>query len=159
MTTEPIVKFCSARLDERETAARAAADCDGYLEWADSRVLASGDHTIRTKPGSRPIARIRLGDSDAGDRRTLDPRAVAEHIALNDPAHALRDVAAKRAIMVEALNYEAIRDGEWGCGHNPAEIADGSCRNVNPADIGVLRQLAAIDSGHPDYDTAWAPAF
>ena len=54
---DELIAFLEARLAEDEAAARACADYDGHLAWWDSRVAASGDHTIRTQ-GSRVIARI-----------------------------------------------------------------------------------------------------
>lgn len=77
--------------------------------------------------------------------------ADAAHIAGHDPAWALRDVAAKRAIL--ARHAKAGCDDEWGgvhCGWCSSPEAE------TPWPCPDVLDLAAIDSGHPDYDTGWA---
>lgn len=73
------------------------------------------------------------------------------------PARVLREVAALRAVMAETFEYEAKIDGEWGCAHNAEEMADGSCRLVDPDGIAALRRLATTWSDHPDYRQEWRP--
>ena len=100
--------FLAARLDEDEAAAKACADNDGRLNWWDSRVMASGDHTIRTGSGfggegNRVVARIRRDDVEGDFGRLLDPDALASFIPRHDPARVLREVEAKRAILAAFL--------------------------------------------------------
>ena len=137
-----LIAFVSARLDEDEATARACADHDGYLEWLDSRAQASGDHTIRTRPGSRVIARIRRDDVEGNFGRLLDPDAVAAFIACHDPAVTLREVEAKRAI----LNAYACTDG-----NSPRDRDRGRWDALCAA----VRYLAAVYSDHPDYRQEW----
>jgi hypothetical protein len=143
-----LADFINDRLDEDEAAARACADSSGNLLWRDHLVQASGDRTIRTDPGARPVARIRLVDSQAYDGRTLDPDACAAHIARHDPARALREVAAKRAILAEHAE-----DGHW-C-RRPADtgwvVYEAGERVVKTFPCGTVRDLAAVWSDHPDY--------
>ena len=145
-----VTEFLNARLDEDEAAGKACGDCDGYLTWFDSRVLASGDHTIRTQPGNRTVARIRRDDVEGDFGHLLNPDAVAVHIARHDPARTLREVAAKRAIITR---YAAVLQSfnDRGNGLWP----DVSRREKSHA-YATLCDLAAIWSDHPDYRDGWA---
>lgn len=128
------VAFVSARLDEDEAAARAAApgpwrghEAGGWREV----LLAKG---------------ISLNAADA------------EHIARHDPARVLREVAAKRAILEYFLeppdgfrtgNAEVISGAAIGSGRGPGLLT------VIEA---IVLDLAAVWSDHPDYDPAWGAA-
>lgn len=79
------------------------------------------------------------------------------HIARHDPARVLREVEAKRRIIDDALRYEARIDGEWGCSHDPDEIAAGVCPYIPPDEIDALRLLALSYANHPSYRQEWAP--
>jgi hypothetical protein len=87
---DPMSDDLHARLHAAITArlevARAADVKQGDPEWYVSEVLASGgEHfTVRSRQDNRPIARVqRLTD-------ILDGAAAAAHIALHDPADAIR---------------------------------------------------------------------
>ena len=67
----------------------------------------------------------------------------------------LREVTAKRAIIAATLQYEQKIDGEWGCCHSAADIADGYCGDINPDEIVLLRHLAAVYSDHEGYRDEW----
>jgi hypothetical protein len=119
-----LVTFLRARLDEREAAAKAA----GGDSWvAEPRTY--GSYAVACD--GEPVV------YDEG----APTEAQATHIALNDPAYVLDDVAAKRRIVDEAERYspelEHGDNGEWAL------------------DM-VLRLLAAPFVSHPDFDPAWA---
>lgn len=144
-----LTEFLTARLNEDEAAATAAAGCDGGdLAWFDSRVVVSGDHTIRTREGNRPACRIRRDDVVGRWGQTMDPDAAAAHIARHDPARVLREVEAKRAILAR---------------HAPNPEHSAFCGRCND---GLLEQhwpcpdvldIAAIYSDHPGYRQEWKP--
>jgi Family of unknown function (DUF6221) len=79
----------------------------------------------------------------------------AAHVIRHDPARVLREVEAKRAILAEIFNYEAVIDGEWGDCHEADQIAAGMCPDHMPDEIPALRVLAAVYSDHPHFDPAW----
>ncbi|WP_163571065.1 DUF6221 family protein [Fodinicola feengrottensis] len=112
-----IVDFVRARLDGAQIAERATPGpwvvCDGVI--ADYEENATWEQVVE-----QPVA----------------PRDDT-HIAANDPAYVLRDVAAKRAI-VDACGY-----------------ADESDSALFEAWRDAVSYLAAIDSAHPDYDPKW----
>jgi len=145
-----LMTFLAARLNEDEAVATACADYDGNLAWFDSPVMASiADHTIRTVDGNRPVCRVRGSDSEADDgERTLDPHAQAAHIARNNPARALREVAVKRAII--AMWQKPEGDRYLPTGEVVAQVA------VSEAIRKVVCELAETYDAHPDYDPRWS---
>jgi hypothetical protein len=162
---DDLTRFAAGRLAEEETAAVKAADCDGNLTWFDSRVMASGDHTIRTQEGNRAVARIRRDDSEFEVGRTIFPDAVAAHIAGHDPARALRDVSAKRAVLAEHTPIESI----YGltCGRcvtwQDAPLAEGGETEFgiavpDPWPCLPVRGAVASWDRHPDFKPEWAVA-
>ena len=74
--------------------------------------------------------------------------ATADHIARHDPARVLADVAAKRAIV----------DGHkmlvWARGDDEAPF---TLKDREYMLRCVLKRLAAVWAGHPDYDERWKP--
>lgn len=153
---DELIAFLRARLGEDEAAARACIDSSGNLTWFDSLVQASGDHTIRTSPGNRTVARIRLADSGAYDGRTLDPDACAAHIARHDPARVLREVAAKQkrlALMIEAHAEMDKLLADDHAGDVERAMAVGRARAATVA----AKIDAEIWSDHPDYRAGWKP--
>jgi hypothetical protein len=134
MTGVEITEFLAARLDEREAAAKAGTRRVDAVPWRVDPEPWDGDTGIVDDYG-------RVGSTGG--------RYAAEHIALNDPASVLRDVAAKRRILAEIVPLitsleERIID-EWG---TPAD---------EPYEYeSLLKLLALPDSNHPDYDPAWA---
>jgi hypothetical protein len=145
-----ILAFVNARLDEREAAAKAATE--GEWHWVDpggkvKQALVAG--TWDRQHGWRTVLPSANGD--------VYPSCFdAEHIALNDPAFVLADVAAKRRIVDAALRHLAVIDGEWGCCHSAEAIAAGRCPDNSPDQSEIIRQLAAPFAQHPDFDPAWA---
>jgi hypothetical protein len=66
------------------------------------------------------------------------------HLARNDPARVLADIAAKRAIVghVEAMDHGGARAHE-------------QFRQWEVSGEEILCHLAAVYADHPDYDPAW----
>ena len=135
------VAFLRARLDEDEAVAKACADNDGNLGWWDSRVVASGDHTIRTD-GTRTVARIRRQDVEGDFGRLLDADAVAAYIAQYDPVRALSEVILWRRILLEY----AIPPGTDAV-YGGTERETGFRLALSFA----LKAKMATYAGHPDY--------
>lgn len=110
-----LVTFVRERLAERE---QKTIRTDPMIHWAD-----------------REGGYVNLGNGEL-----FVGKANATHVAANDPAYVLRDIAAKRAIVDE---YEA-------CATNSA---------VNKLVVHALEwtveKLAAIDSDHSDCDPKW----
>jgi Family of unknown function (DUF6221) len=130
---DDLIAFATARLDEYEAAAKAAASVAGP-GWHHGHF----DHM-----GSRPTAMIfSAAGSPLADMLHYDDEEMAPFIVRHDPARVLREVEAKRAIVSRCA--EAIRDqGIWGEDGQAALAED------------VLRHLAAIYSDHPDYRQEW----
>lgn len=131
---DDLIAFWRDRLDELEAAAREAAASDGS-HWEVEGIWDDTDVNVVDKEG----------DVMAEDKRTkiskvvsLIDRRTADHIALNDPAGALADVAADRAILAE---YER-RDLD----------ALGYLAGLEFA----ITLRAARFSGHADYHPQWA---
>jgi hypothetical protein len=76
---------------------------------------------------------------------------VDDHIALHDPKRVLREVDAKRKIL--ALHGASI-GGTWCVTCDPGSDVSGDAGAWYPCL--TLRTLAAVWSGHPDYDPGWA---
>ena len=99
--------------------------------------------------------KARLDEDEAGARDalalwpdthwTIDPGSlVLIHFhGRHDPARVLREVDAKRAIVREC---EAVQKLNASTGREPSRFRDW-----------LLRHLAAVYSGHPDYRAEWKP--
>ena len=121
-----LTEFLTARVDEDEAAAKAAAARGGSI-WPNS------DYENRTPE--------------------------LEHARRHDPARALREVEAKRAILA------AHMPGEFG--YRQIEILCRTCVTghyvymdddaADPWPCVTVRALAAIWNGHPDYRDEWKP--
>jgi hypothetical protein len=122
-----LLDFVRARLDEREAAAKAA----GGRTWM-WRERGPAGEIIAPLTGTLAI-RI---DASTDELR--------HHIALNDPAAVLDDIAAKRRIL-DACEREAAQRHEHAEGEARAWLMDE-----------VLEALAAPYAGHPGFDPAWA---
>lgn len=118
-----IVDFLHARLDEDEATAEAV-----YVDPAWEYDETSGVGGIVYECGDGAWVADKVG-----------PRNGA-HITRHDPAHVLRDVAAKRCV-IEALQHWPSWVGPGDHGDLPARMA--------------LRQMASVYADHPDYDPTW----
>lgn len=121
-----LTAFLTARLDEDEAAAKAAAGPDWFLDSAED----DDKRDIRC-PSTLYPGRLAVADGVHSED--------AEHIARHDPTRVLREVAAKRAILGQ---YEDV--AEWDPPQMVGALED------------AVRALAAVYSDHPDYDQAWA---
>lgn len=134
-----ITEFLTARLDEDEAVARAAAP-RAQREWAVSPgaplvegsrwnvVSAERDQYAPDLPAAR-IAEMYLEFPYGGERRA------AEHIARHDPARLLAEVEAKRRI-IDRVEQHARYGGVV---------------------LYLLAPLALPYADHPDYDESWRP--
>jgi hypothetical protein len=149
VVTADLTEFLNARLDEDEAAAqnRTCIHCGARTVPLRSVIGITG----YTHDSWDPETETRSGWEGGRCRNRLTG---AEPV--QDPARALREVAAKRAIIATVFAYEAKIDGEWACCHSAKEIAIGQCPETRPDDITALRELAAIWSDHPDYQDGWA---
>jgi len=150
---DELIAFWRARLDEREQAARATAGPGWDLEGLTCLVFTRA-------PGVRGIAWCDNGrDSDGAN---------AAHIAANDPASVLADVAADRALL--ALHATTVRREQFRA--SDEQIADGKpgwyyedvpdcaiCGWFDPAQgaCETIRIRVARFDGHEDYKAAWKP--
>jgi hypothetical protein len=132
--TDGVAGFLNARLDE----AQERAEAMGHYFTDESAVYCCP--ATRTEP---------LGDLEWGED-ACDCALAARK------ARALREVAARRAIL-------AMYEDQPGCnleegvhdGRDPDErLRDEGIRDAMES---VVRELAGIDSGHPDYNPAWKP--
>ena len=82
-----------------------------------------------------------------GDLPWIAGDAVHAHIAVNDPARVLRQVAAIRAILDSYEMWRAHADSDPAGVMTPSKAAAGTL-------LSALRSLAAIWDDHPDYRPA-----
>ncbi len=137
---QDLIEFLTARLDERQKAAEAAAKVCGCHPAAGSWSLTddeSGGH-IATDDDPHPEERRQLGRRW---NRSYNDLFAARHIALNDPAAVLADVASKRrilAVCVADLEQRGAVDGD-----------------VDRPTWDVLLSLVEPYAGHPAYRLEW----
>lgn len=119
---DDLAAFLRARLDEDEQTARAATQ--GEWVWSREFVTPPGYH-------HRTVGPLEPGD--------------AWFIARHDPARVLREVDAKRQIIVQHERYAAERRRMMG-GWDPQSD-----------DSPILAALATVYADHPDYRDEWRP--
>ncbi len=90
------------------------------------------------------------------DRHSSDP--IIWHIARYDPARALREVEAKRAILAEYGNALAAQNKMLASPAGDQSVTYEWENGRVCALLNALRGFAAVYSGHPDYDEAFRPA-
>lgn len=145
--TDDLAAFLNARLDEDEAAAVAAAEADrrygGRPNWS-----AFGNIVIDA--GDPDWAAVDLSPC-------FEDASVGAHIVRHDPARVLREVEAKRHILIEheTRNRGEGHDGRPRC-HVCTAIANGQARRF-AAPCPTLRMVASIYSDHPDYREDWKP--
>ena len=123
-----LIAFWTARLDEIEQAARAAGAGTPEGSWSQAD---PDTRPGRIEDGTGNVVTYDEGSPDDGQ---------APHIALNDPASALADVAADRAL-IELLG-QAAREDDYDVSRVMREVAS-------------IR--AARFSSHPEWKQEWAP--
>ncbi|WP_402465764.1 DUF6221 family protein [Isoptericola aurantiacus] len=126
-----ITEFLTARLDEDEAAARAAATTAERIH----------ERTGRRDPRAT--------------RAWTEHGVMGPHVALS-PARVLAEVEAKRRIVEWFSDRQMIFTGGMGDDRtDPTNYTPGPL--VHEADTPVLRMLALPHADHPDYDEAWRP--
>lgn len=146
-----IVGFLTARLDEDQAAAHAAA---AFYDDADENGVSWSGHEGENQNGFMNFWLVpHLGV-------IYDP-ASGQHIVRHDPARVLAEVAAKRRVL--ARHCPADPRPMWsspawrnvcaciGCGLE----RDGDWNTEDINDCPELRDLAAVYADHPDFDPAW----
>jgi len=133
-----LTAFLTARLDEDEAVAKAAASCTGP-DWHQSHAVTANGATTIVFNGPDD-------DIEVADTLRRDDQEIAPFIARHDPARALREVEAKRAL-VRRCEQQAKREFDNAMEEDRTWV-------LWP----VLFELAAIWSDHPDYDQAWKPS-
>lgn len=173
-----IVEFLEARIAEDEAVAKAVTP--GPWEWLDDKLTTTAGQwmscryrCIWSEPSAvnrGPVGipgheHFRVNETvidsfgDYGYESEIeisDPDAA--HIAHYEPARALAEVAAKRAVIAAEIHNLYVIDNEWGCSHSESEIRDGECdQDGNLATSDILRTLSCVYSDHPDFNEEWRP--
>ncbi|MGW2842439.1 DUF6221 family protein [Streptomyces sp. NPDC001493] len=141
--SDALVAFLQARLTERETAALAAGGGGDDSSW---RALGTGVYSAAALADDvPPLATTgpEVGGSD-------EDAALAEHIALHDPEHTLREIDAVRQLL---RRYEEPESSDA----LPDSANRLSAATERSAVLLAVRHLALPHSGHPDYLAAWRP--
>lgn len=128
-----ITEFLRARLDDDEAYAR----------------MAFADHNEAGPEWSEPWNGGVLTGGRGGEVVDTFDSGLSSHMARHDPARALREVEAKRAVLDMALS-EQDASGRYGAGFNESR------EGWNDAQDYVLKQLAAVYADHPDHRQEWA---
>jgi len=129
--TDPqaLVAFLAARLDEDESVAKRAAECEKLRLIGADRGLAPGDWSWLAD----------YGQPQPGDIALID------HQLRFDPARVLREVASKRRLLRLAhIDESRIEDKS-----NAENVADEVYSSL------ILEASAAVYSDHPDYQAEW----
>ena len=129
---DDLIAFVTARLDEDEAAAKAAAR-KRNAPWRSEKLQTDLAGRVNNSPeGASPSER------DRGFVASTNSRSIADHIARHDPARVLREITAKRAVI---RRYE--------------DAAFGAEDTVNVLYL-VVSDLSGCWSDHPDYRQEWA---
>lgn len=142
---DDLIAFLSARLDEDEAAARAVKD--NSAPW-DGQWQPRERNALETRNGWVLAVSIPIGSDFAP--------GVVEHIARHDPARALREVAAGRAILDRHMPHETAFDG-LACNWCSEDVDDRPQIAKERWPCPDVRSLAAVWDGHPDYRSEWKP--
>jgi hypothetical protein len=148
-TTAALIAFYRAQLDEEETAAANTAPSGCRWSWRTDVQTDDDGHVVGHCVVSDPDA---AGVAGAWGLERGTGQAVAEHIARQDPASTLGDIAADRKLLVN-LEAVAVRTygGDWSEGE--AGYADG----IEAGLLVAVKIRAERFSGHPDYSLEWKP--
>jgi hypothetical protein len=159
-----LVTFLRARLDERERVALDAASTSqgtarmrgAYSTWVVEDWHGDSDDPQALVSQGTDRSPAALGQFTA----TPIPRRHGIHIALNDPAFVLADVAAKRRLLDLHEPIPSCSAGILQCRHCADLCHSGSGLSCDSPDAPypcpTVRLLAASFAAHPDFDPAWA---
>ena len=139
-----LAAFLAARLDEDEAVARRAAS---ESPWSVSDTNDDGTRDVNPAEAPDGLWHGEVALHIAGNDAT--------HIARHDPARVLREAEAGRALLAAYIKAEAAlprgqRD-DWE--DSAVACAHGKVDGLRAA----VAIRAAVYSGHPGYDPAWAP--
>jgi hypothetical protein len=129
-----LVDFLRARLDEDEALAREAPPGPWHIGNA---VDPSQPCSVHTFPGVRLVA----------DGLNW---LVAEHIARQNPARALAEVEAKRAV-IRDFEFAELALSPAEPGTSPHDLMAGAANTLKR----TLRLFARVYRNHRDFDPAW----
>lgn len=129
-----IVEFVTARISEDERAAQ-----------TEKRRREGGIVTFSPNPGTV----VQFGNVSVG----VGGGGGGSGSIVGDPDRALREVAAKRELIIRNTPTDECR-GHPGPWLPHGEYGPGFCRE--PEEASVYHVLAAIYSDHPDYDPTWS---
>jgi hypothetical protein len=159
-----IAEFLSARLDEEYADALAAQESDP-APW---RVDAAQGAFTNQRNGHGAGLVIAFDDEALwdceGSNALCMTAPTARHVARWDPAHVLRDVEAKRAIVEDYVITCRVRDeadtrvkAARATGRIDSAALDDWGRAGREASIleGILIRMASPHGAHPDYNPAW----
>lgn len=140
-----IIAFLSARTDWAETVALAAQESDPAPWSANVSTSASGTEKRSGHGAGLVIASddTALWDCEGSSMLCMTV-PTATHVAYHDPARALREVAAGRALLRE-IEAITIRQPDGALGEGFLDRPAGR----------LLRAMASAHSAHPDYNPAW----
>lgn len=158
--TVNLAKFLRARLDEDEQTARAVRVPPDWHqgpgddpEWTDAEMVCMWPPEFHT-----PYERDKHWRG-----LTVEGVELAAYIARHDPARVLREVEAKRALLVV---HRPVRRTDFitpdGSPAGPLTVCHECDANTTDADwpdtpCWTLRYLAAPYADHPDYQEEWRP--
>lgn len=144
MPDSDLTAFLSARLDEDEAAAKAAASVAGP-DW---------HHDNFSEFGSRPTTKIfSAAGSPLVDMLHYDDEEMAPFIVRHDPARVLREVEAGRRILATYAAFQQRAAAQSEAGDMVGLGTWAATRMVHE----IIKIRAAVWSGHPDYRQEWAP--
>jgi len=146
-----LMEWLTAQINHDEQIARQAATTyGGAPDWR--HYIIRDELNNHTTHAMDVAARTILAAEEPAKPDDEYPLMPAElvHIALHDPAHVLRQVAAHRRILARHTTHDSGTDEDgtpWSityCGH---------CNETHPC--GDLADLASIYAERPGYDPTW----
>lgn len=145
-----LIDFLHARINEDEHIAKRAAGTDGVDgRWAYDGDSAQGEvyrpdasHTYTRLDGSTGVEHSHVTQDSEGIMPSVEGDDGC-HIARHDPARALREVEAKRALIAQYGDSEGAQFPDYDGGYASATQD-------------ALLLLASVYSDHPDYRKEWA---
>lgn len=132
---DDLVKFLTEQWDRIEALAKTAA------EGGDPELGNPGRWSAYLEGGTDGWA---FEDASGTVAATVESKALADHIAGNDPEYVLEDIAAKRVILADCVYVLSSAEDSWGQGVSAHELAGDTLKN-----------LALPFAGHEGYRAEW----
>lgn len=159
-----LVAFINARYDEKERTALAARSATEKAQTTGAAQTAvwTVEPYHPSEPGAFPTGIwVVTGPDGEEGVAVVNGSYRADHMALNDPAAVLADIAMKRRILDE---HREDPDCPGECMPGCVELAiveenDGTLREVErfPFPCRTVRLLGSEFDTHPDYQNSWRP--